>query len=84
LIWDLVNPGKFDHINRVITLSVITLRGFHCMDKIALNRTWGKPKKLFVLCTQFGFFRGKFSKNTFIVVESPGYPLSDDFEETYS
>ncbi len=30
MILDLVNLGQFDHINRMITLSVITLSGFHC------------------------------------------------------
>jgi hypothetical protein len=30
VILDLINLGKFDHINRVITLSVITLSGLHC------------------------------------------------------
>ncbi len=29
-IWDLANMGQFDHINQMITLSVITLSGFHC------------------------------------------------------
>jgi hypothetical protein len=30
VIWDLTKLGQFDHINRMITLSVITLSGFHC------------------------------------------------------
>ena len=30
VIWYLANLGQFDHINRMITLSVITLSGFHC------------------------------------------------------
>jgi hypothetical protein len=29
-IWALLNLGQFDHINRMITLSVITLSGLHC------------------------------------------------------
>jgi hypothetical protein len=29
-LWDLVNLGISDHINWMITLTVITLRGFHC------------------------------------------------------
>jgi hypothetical protein len=31
VIWELTNLGLFDHINRMITLSVITLIGFHCI-----------------------------------------------------
>jgi hypothetical protein len=31
VIWDITNQGQFDHINRMITLSVITLSGFHCI-----------------------------------------------------
>jgi hypothetical protein len=33
VIWDLLNLGQFDHINRMITLSVITLSGLHCNCK---------------------------------------------------
>jgi hypothetical protein len=29
-IWDLLNLGQFDHINRTITISVITLSGLNC------------------------------------------------------
>jgi hypothetical protein len=29
--WDLINLGQYDHINEKITLSVITLSGFHCI-----------------------------------------------------
>ena len=29
-IWELVNLGQFDHINQMITSSVITLSGFLC------------------------------------------------------
>jgi hypothetical protein len=37
VIWDLVNLGQFDHINQlVLTLSVITLSGFHCSELIFL------------------------------------------------
>jgi hypothetical protein len=31
VIWDLLNLGQFDHINQMITLSVITLSGLHCI-----------------------------------------------------
>ncbi len=34
VIWDLLNLGQFDHINRMITLSVITLSGLHCIKFI--------------------------------------------------
>ncbi len=30
--------GKFDRINRMITLSVFTLSGFHCIMKLRLKR----------------------------------------------
>ncbi len=30
VIWDLLNLGQFDHINRMIILSVITLSGLQC------------------------------------------------------
>ena len=32
LLWDLVNLGQFDHINRMKTLSVITLSSLHCTN----------------------------------------------------
>jgi hypothetical protein len=31
VIWGMANLGQFDHINRMIALSVITLSGFHCI-----------------------------------------------------
>jgi hypothetical protein len=30
LIWNLDNLSQFDYIKRMITLSLITLSGFHC------------------------------------------------------
>ena len=32
--WDLVKKRQIDHINWMITLSVITLSGFHCITNI--------------------------------------------------
>ncbi len=34
VIWDLVNPGQIDHINLLITLSVVTLSSLHCLHYI--------------------------------------------------
>ncbi len=42
----LVNLGKFDHVNRMITLSVITLSGFHCTMVVASSDPLGAYSKL--------------------------------------
>jgi hypothetical protein len=36
-IWDLLNLGQFDHINRTITISVITLSDLHCTSRGKLS-----------------------------------------------
>jgi hypothetical protein len=46
-----VKMGKFDHNNRMITLSVITLSGFHCSSNL-----WFKFARCsFLTPTTFGF-----------------------------
>ncbi len=39
VIWDLANLGQFDHINRMITLSLITLSGFYSTKRLSNTYT---------------------------------------------
>jgi hypothetical protein len=50
VIWDLVNIGQFNHINQMITLSVITLSGLLCTSQV-----WNKYLWLFILSHPLGF-----------------------------
>jgi hypothetical protein len=38
-----INLSKFDHNNRMITLSVITLSGFHCITFVEFPFKLSKP-----------------------------------------
>ena len=52
VIWDLLSLGQFDHINRMITLSVITLSGLHC-SRIRFFTTVICQEKMNIIANQF-------------------------------
>ena len=49
----LVNLIKFDQNNHIITLSVITLSGFHCTLKILTNKSIEITHELRFVCDSF-------------------------------
>jgi hypothetical protein len=65
VIWDIANQGQFDHINRMITLSVFTLNGFHCISLLFLHCFLSQPQiciYIFVSLNLDNFYQLRFYK----------------------